>query len=389
IQGLSHLCVHEEKFSMTLASGLNCSLLLKTLFLHLLLVAVMAEERRACREQEYKDQFGNCIACRQCDAGQELSKECGFGYGEDAHCVPCKASRFKEDQSSQKCKPCLDCANLNRFQKANCSSTSNAVCGECLPGFYRKTKLSGFQDMECIPCGDPPPPYEPHCIGRVNLVPIPSTVTSPRDMALAAVICSALATVLLALFILCVIYCKRQLLEKKPASLRSQDGSLIGAELSYLDRRQVLDFSQRPCCYCQHIPQQTCGPVHLLPSLCCEDQRLGLDNSPFRSQSSLNESYERLVRQSAWNSQCDLEQAAEPLHVEFSEELPLMEKAVDRTHLRPQPTNSSNSSSEEDEEENLRDKEHHGPSLVSTKLCSELLQDGSCLVEQHLSTVEE
>ena len=53
--------------------------------------------------------------------------------------------------------------------------------------------------------------------GRVNLVPIPSTVTSPRDMALAAVICSALATVLLALLVLCVIYCKRQLLEKKPS----------------------------------------------------------------------------------------------------------------------------------------------------------------------------
>ena len=29
--------------------------------------------------------------------------------------------------------------------------------------YYRKTKLSGFQDMECILCGDPPPPYEPHC----------------------------------------------------------------------------------------------------------------------------------------------------------------------------------------------------------------------------------
>ncbi|KAB5550487.1 hypothetical protein PHYPO_G00054320 [Pangasianodon hypophthalmus] len=374
---------------MTLASGLSSFPLLKILFLHLLLVAIMAEERRACREQEYKDQFGNCIACRQCDAGQELSKECGFGYGEDAHCVPCKASRFKEDQSSQKCKPCLDCADLNRFQKSNCSSTSNAVCGECLPGFYRKTKLSGFQDMECIPCGDPPPPYEPHCGGRVNLVPIPSTVTSPRDMALAAVICSALATVLLALFILCVIYCKRQLLEKKPASLRSQDGSFIGAELSYLDRRQVLDFSHRPCCYCQHIPEQTCaGPVHLLPSLCCEDtcgQRLGQGNSPFQSQSSLNE---RLVRQSAWNSQCDMEQAAEPLPVEFSEELPLMENTVGKTHLRPQPTNSSNSSSEEDEAENVSEKEQHGSSLVSTKLSSELLQDGSCLAQQHLSTVE-
>ncbi|XP_017345983.1 tumor necrosis factor receptor superfamily member 19 isoform X2 [Ictalurus punctatus] len=373
---------------MTLASGLSCFPLLKTLFLHLLLVAIMAEERRACREQEYKDQFGNCIACRQCDAGQELSKECGFGYGEDAYCVPCKASRFKEDQSSQKCKPCLDCADLNRFQKANCSSTRNAVCGECLPGFYRKTKLSGFQDMECIPCGDPPPPYEPHCGGRVNLVPIPSTVTSPRDMALAAVICSALATVLLALFILCVIYCKRQLLEKKPASLRSQDGSFIGAELAYMDPRHVLDFPQRPCCYCQHIPEQTCGPVHLLPSLCCEDtygQRLGQHNSPFQSQSSLNE---RLVQQSVWNSQCDMQQATETLPVEFSEELPLMEITVDRTHFRPQPTNSINSSSEEDEEENVSEREQHGLPLVSTKLSSELLQDESCLAEQHLSTVE-
>lgn len=53
--------------------------------------------------------------------------------------------------------------------------------------------------------------------GRVNLVPLPSVVTSPRDMALAAVICSALATVLLALLVLCIIYCKRQLLEKKPS----------------------------------------------------------------------------------------------------------------------------------------------------------------------------
>lgn len=53
--------------------------------------------------------------------------------------------------------------------------------------------------------------------GRVNLVPLPPVATSPQDVALAAVICSALATVLLALMVLCVIYCKRQLLEKKPS----------------------------------------------------------------------------------------------------------------------------------------------------------------------------
>ncbi|XP_044057562.1 tumor necrosis factor receptor superfamily member 19 isoform X4 [Siniperca chuatsi] len=274
---------------------LTFSLLLTVHVIFLTLIPVSAEEEtRECREQEYKDRFGNCKPCKQCDAGQELSKECGFGYGEDAQCVPCRSSRFKEDRSLQKCKPCLDCGLINRFQKGNCSTTSNAVCGDCLPGYYRKTKLSGFQDMECIPCGDPPPPYEPHCSGRVNLVPLPSVVTSPRDMALAAVICSALATVLLALLVLCVIYCKRQLLEKKPsaASLRSQDCPYSGAELSCLDPRWLHDFPQRPCCQCHLGPGHTCGPVHLIPSLCCDEscsQGRSRENSPFQSQMSLSD----------------------------------------------------------------------------------------------------
>ncbi|XP_061828638.1 tumor necrosis factor receptor superfamily member 19-like [Nerophis lumbriciformis] len=253
-----------------------------------LIPATGEEESRECREQEYKDQFGNCKACKQCNAGQELSKECGFGYGEDARCVPCRTSRFKEDRSLQKCKPCLDCGVINRFQKSNCSTTSNAVCGECLPGFYRKTKLSGFKDMECIPCGDSPPLYEPHCSGRVNLVPLPSVVTSPRDIALAAVICSALATVLLALLVLCVIYCKRQLLEKKhsAASLRTQDCPSGGAELSYLDPRWLHDIPQRPCCQCHLGQGHTCGSVHLIPSLCSKDS---LDQAPFESDTGLSD----------------------------------------------------------------------------------------------------
>nr|XP_020456116.1 tumor necrosis factor receptor superfamily member 19-like [Monopterus albus] len=271
------------------------SLVLTVHVIYSILIPVEAEEEsRECREQEYKDRFGNCKPCKQCDAGQELSKECGFGYGEDAWCVPCRSSRFKEDRSLQKCKPCLDCGLINRFQKGNCSSTSNAVCGDCLPGYYRKTKLSGFQDMECIPCGDPPPPYEPHCSGRVDLVPLPSVVTSSRDMALAAVICSALATVLLALLVLCVIYCKRQLLEKKPSatSLRSQEYPYSGAELSCLDPCWLHDFPQRPTCQCHLGPAHSCGPVHLIPSLCCDEScSVGRseDNSPFQSQTSLSD----------------------------------------------------------------------------------------------------
>ncbi|KAJ8412554.1 hypothetical protein AAFF_G00128900 [Aldrovandia affinis] len=289
------------------------------------LVLGLAEDPRECREQEFKDKSGKCIACKQCDAGQDLSEECGFGYGEDAQCVPCRLGRFKEDRGMQKCKPCLDCAHVNRFQKANCSATGNAACGACLPGFYRKTKLSGFQDMECVPCGNPPPPYEPHCGGRVNLVPVPATVTSPRDMALAAVICSALASVLLALIILCVIYCKRQLLEKKPrASVRSQDIGCNGAELSCFDQRRGHQFPHQICCHCHQDLRQTCGPVPLIPSLCC-DETCSLERSceacPFHSQESLGEGLSNPAEGSA---PVNLGQISDFTSAEFTEAWPLM-----------------------------------------------------------------
>lgn len=257
----------------------------KDTLLHLLIALFClalgaAGETGDCQEQEYRDKAGNCAACKQCGPGQELSKECGFGYGDDGQCVTCRPSRFKEDWGFQKCKPCSDCALVNRFQKANCTATGNAVCGDCLSGFYRKTKLGGFQEMECIPCGEPPPPYEPHCNTRVNLVKIPSTSSSPRDTALAAVICSALAMVLLALLILCIIYCKKQFMEKNPSwSMRLHDAQLNGAELSTsLDRQRINLSPHQTCAYCQQSPAQTCGPVHLVPS-CCFDDTCSLEYS--------------------------------------------------------------------------------------------------------------
>ncbi|XP_057563417.1 tumor necrosis factor receptor superfamily member 19 isoform X2 [Hippopotamus amphibius kiboko] len=247
----------------------------KAFFAAVVLLACLARrvicETGDCGQQEFRDRSGKCVLCKQCGPGMESSKECGFGYGEDAQCVRCRPQRFKEDWGFQKCKPCLDCALLSRFQKANCSAARDAVCGDCLPGFYRKTKLVGFQDMECVPCGDPPPRYEPHCTSKVNLVRIPSTASSPRDTALAAVICSALATVLLALLILCVIYCKRQFMEKKPSwSLRAQDLQCSGSELSCFDRPRLSAPARHACCQCLRDSAQTCGPVHLIPSRCCD-----------------------------------------------------------------------------------------------------------------------
>ncbi|CAF88684.1 unnamed protein product, partial [Tetraodon nigroviridis] len=114
--------------------------------------------------------------------------------------------------------------------------------------------------------------------GRVNLVPLPSVATSPRDVALAAVICSALAAVLLALLVLGVIYCKRQLLEKKPsaASLRPHDCPYGGAELSRLDPRWLRDLPQRPCCQCHLGPGHTCGQSRVSSTACLSEEMVRL-----------------------------------------------------------------------------------------------------------------
>ncbi|KAE8627454.1 hypothetical protein XENTR_v10007006 [Xenopus tropicalis] len=128
---------------------------------------------------------------------------------------------------------------------------------------------------------------------KVNLVKIPSTASSPRDTALAAVICSALSTVLLALLILSVIYCKRQFMEKKPSwSKRSQEVQYTGSELSCFDRPRVTEHAMNTCCHCQQGPSQVRGPVHLIPSLCCEETRSVEHACVFQSHSTLFEGNE-------------------------------------------------------------------------------------------------
>ncbi|XP_067852796.1 tumor necrosis factor receptor superfamily member 27 [Heptranchias perlo] len=170
---------------------------------------------RDCQENEFWAVDGNCKFCRECGPGMELSEDCGFGVGVDAQCVTCRPNRYKDNWGQQKCKLCLSCALVNRIQETNCTVSSNAVCGKCLPGFYRKTRLGGLQDMECIPCTDPAPPSESQCTSRTNVVRILSSEPPPYDAALVAVICSALTTVLMAVLILCFIYCRQLIAEKQ------------------------------------------------------------------------------------------------------------------------------------------------------------------------------
>uniref|UniRef100_A0A8D3AUG8 TNFR-Cys domain-containing protein n=1 Tax=Scophthalmus maximus TaxID=52904 RepID=A0A8D3AUG8_SCOMX len=64
------------------------------------------------------------------------SQDCGFGDGGEGVCVPCAEGTFSSDKDVAPCRRCTRCNLLNRLERTGCSPTSDALCGQCLPGEY-------------------------------------------------------------------------------------------------------------------------------------------------------------------------------------------------------------------------------------------------------------
>ncbi|XP_068103770.1 tumor necrosis factor receptor superfamily member 27 [Hyperolius riggenbachi] len=173
----------------------------------LFMLVIVCQGISACLENEYEDEQGNCFPCIQCGPGEELSEECG--NGKDIQCIPCKPGRYKEDRGHQQCRRCLSCAVINREQKLNCTLTTNSLCGDCLPGFYSKTRIGGLQELECFPCTSHTPQTETQCNLRPGFGwPKSTDPPPPRDPAiLVAVIIVALALILITLVTFSIICC--------------------------------------------------------------------------------------------------------------------------------------------------------------------------------------
>ncbi|XP_042336347.1 tumor necrosis factor receptor superfamily member 27 isoform X2 [Sceloporus undulatus] len=218
-----------------------------------------------CRGNEYLDDRGKCSPCKQCGPGMELSEECGYGEGSNAQCVPCQPRRFKDGWGHHGCKPCASCSLINRVQKSNCSATSDAVCGECFPGFYRKTQIGGFQDLVCVPCTKQTPPSERQCRARVSLVKVESHSAPAHASALVALTISALVIILLVLLTVSILYGRRfwksqcqRVLQRSP-TLPGQrvtfQASALPAGVSF--HKPTLD----PPCFGTESFMKGCGPL--------------------------------------------------------------------------------------------------------------------------------
>ncbi|KAM5196200.1 tumor necrosis factor receptor superfamily member 27 isoform 1-T1 [Hipposideros larvatus] len=161
-----------------------------------------------CKENEYWDQWGRCVTCQLCGPGEELSKDCGYGEGGDAYCIACPTRRYKSSWGHHRCQICITCAVINRVQKTNCTATSNAVCGDCLPRFYQKTRIGGLQDQECIPCTKQTPTSEVQCAFQLSLVKADVPTVPPQEATL-VLMSSLLVVFTLAFLALFFLYCKQ------------------------------------------------------------------------------------------------------------------------------------------------------------------------------------
>ncbi|XP_072550519.1 tumor necrosis factor receptor superfamily member 27 [Salminus brasiliensis] len=166
-----------------------------------------SEKKMGCAEDEYY-LHGECHKCQQCPPGQELKEDCGYGLGVTGVCVQCEARWFKGEWGSHPCRMCQTCRRLNRQEITPCTHTHNAVCGDCLLGFYSKRRLDGLQDLECLPCG--PAPFRNTQCGSEedNVVNAWSSEAPPHNIAVLATTGVAAVTMVTVLFVIMVLIYK-------------------------------------------------------------------------------------------------------------------------------------------------------------------------------------
>ncbi|XP_051748899.1 tumor necrosis factor receptor superfamily member 27 [Ctenopharyngodon idella] len=256
-----------------------------------------------CSIDEYYHN-GQCHKCPQCPPGQELKEDCGYGVGVSAVCGVCDVRWFKEDSGSQPCALCQNCRRLNRHQIKHCTHTDNAVCGNCLPGFYSKMRLDGLEDLECLPCG--PAPFRNIQCTRGEGIGVTKVQTSAppiQNTSSIVTACAATAVLTAVLFaIVCVTYQTRSSLRKtckrclSPVSNSHHDSDTASVPMTTLhtmmkntdvDRSNTCLPLKDPCMFDDITTTMTsdlglhgCEVLPLVRSSACTDPATGVITQP-------------------------------------------------------------------------------------------------------------
>ncbi|XP_047441532.1 tumor necrosis factor receptor superfamily member 19-like [Mugil cephalus] len=113
---------------------------------------VLVRSESNCDQVQFLDSNGTCVACPVCGPGEQLSEDCGFGDGGDGVCIPCEEGTFSTEADVAPCRRCTQCNLLNRREETACSPVTDALCGQCVPGFYELRSMTGEVELSCLPC---------------------------------------------------------------------------------------------------------------------------------------------------------------------------------------------------------------------------------------------
>ncbi|XP_019741393.1 tumor necrosis factor receptor superfamily member 19L isoform X2 [Hippocampus comes] len=98
-------------------------------------------------------QWAEGCVCLKCSAGQEPSKPCGKIHSrvEEVRCRSCQTGTFSDSFDSELCRPHSSCKLRGQKLVTPGTAISDAVCGDCLPGFNSKPSV-GKNASKNTPC---------------------------------------------------------------------------------------------------------------------------------------------------------------------------------------------------------------------------------------------
>ncbi|KAL6116230.1 relt [Pungitius sinensis] len=96
--------------------------------------------------------WGEGCVCLQCPAGREPSKACGQIQSptEEVQCQLCPSGSFSDTLDAELCRPHASCGMLGRKVATPGTDTSQAVCGDCLPGFHSTATAETSTQRLCV-----------------------------------------------------------------------------------------------------------------------------------------------------------------------------------------------------------------------------------------------
>ncbi|CAH2225742.1 tumor necrosis factor receptor superfamily member 19L isoform X1 [Pelobates cultripes] len=132
-----------------------------------------------CGKWQYTDEGGHCVPCLECPLGEEPDGVCGFGTGAGVTCQKCGPGMFSSHSGISFCNPHTLCEKRKRVQLKAGTPTSDAQCGDCLPGFFSPVGKSKSIST-CFQCALAPPDTV-GCEGLRTLRPRPPRTIDPSS----------------------------------------------------------------------------------------------------------------------------------------------------------------------------------------------------------------